>query len=248
MANFVVLEGIDGSGSTTIANRLWQELTHLDIPAVLTKEPSNGPIGKLARAALLGEFPLDRRAMLGLFVADRWWHVDNVIKPALDRGDWVVCDRYFPSTIVYQSDLFSRSTILSTMQDVLLPDNANSTVFTFDNPIRAFGADWNLFGPGGAGIGIQVSIDGMLVSELDNELGNPKSILAAAPDGEFFGFVNSDPFTMLTLTGGTQTQNASRETYSLDNAAFSPVPEPSAVLVFGSGLIVTGLAIRRRPR
>lgn len=135
------------------------------------------------------------------------------------------------------------------LQDVLLADDANSTTFDFDAPIRAFGADWNLFGPGGAGVGIQVAIGGMLLGgQVSNVLGNPASTLAASPNGGFFGFINSDLFSEMTLTGGTQGTNQSRETYSLDNAAFSPVPEPNAVLVFGSGLVVTGLAMRRRPR
>jgi hypothetical protein len=128
---------------------------------------------------------------------------------------------------------------------------SNSTKFTFADPIRAFGADFNLLGPGGEGVGIQVAIDGMVLGqEILNTTGNANSLVAAGTG--FFGFINPDLFTMVTLTAASQASQtipgADKETYSMDNVAFSPVPEPSAVLVFGTGLIVTGLAIRQRPR
>lgn len=92
------------------------------IPVVFTFEPSDGPIGALTRKALQHKIEIDFRGMLGLFLADRWWHIDNVIRPALAKGQVVICDRYHLSTWVYQQDVFSRKLIEELQQDLLVPD------------------------------------------------------------------------------------------------------------------------------
>ena len=108
---FVVLEGIDGSGTTTQAAALSRELQARQIPHVTTFEPSTGPLGVLLRQALAGRLvanrggaaaPLDPRAMALLFAADRADHVDQQIRPALERGELVLCDRYLLSSLAYQ--------------------------------------------------------------------------------------------------------------------------------------------------
>jgi dTMP kinase len=119
---FVVLEGIDGAGTTTGSKLVAEALAKEKIPVVFTFEPSDGPIGSLARKALQHKIEIDFRGMLGLFIADRWWHIDNVLKPALDRGQVIICDRYHYSTWVYQQDVFSRTLIEELQKDLLVPD------------------------------------------------------------------------------------------------------------------------------
>lgn len=94
---FLVLEGVDGSGKTTQCLALADELTRrYGIEVVLTREPSTGPIGALARQETC------RFARYFLFQADRTKTCEDVILPALERGAWVIADRYAMSTLVYQ--------------------------------------------------------------------------------------------------------------------------------------------------
>jgi dTMP kinase len=108
---FIVLEGIDGSGTTTQASLLVAELSRRGVEAVATCEPTPGPVGKLIRSALKRELatdagtprPLAWTSMALLFAADRLDHVESFIAPALARGTTVVCDRYVLSSLSYQS-------------------------------------------------------------------------------------------------------------------------------------------------
>lgn len=99
---FIVLEGIDGAGTTTQATQLVTALAHRGSPVVLTREPSVGPIGREIRSLLRGG-GLDPETMALLFAADRLDHLAREVAPALARGAVVVCDRYDLSTLTYQS-------------------------------------------------------------------------------------------------------------------------------------------------
>lgn len=97
---FIVLEGPDGSGTTTHAALLAHRLSEAGEDVLLTQEPTEGPIGAFIRAQLqIGSIPMDALQML--FSADRAWHVAETILPALESGKTVVSDRYILSTIVY---------------------------------------------------------------------------------------------------------------------------------------------------
>lgn len=100
---FVVLEGGDGSGKSTQATRLATWLRDHDVGVVETFEPGAGAVGAVLRDVLLhGPAPVAPVAEALLMAADRAQHVATEIEPALARGDWVVCDRYVPSSLVYQ--------------------------------------------------------------------------------------------------------------------------------------------------
>ncbi len=102
---FIVLEGIDGSGTTTQARRLVDALCARGQACLLTAEPSRGEIGRLIRTLLSsrGDARPDPRALALLFAADRLDHVAREIEPALAAGTSVVCDRYVVSSWAYQS-------------------------------------------------------------------------------------------------------------------------------------------------
>jgi dTMP kinase len=107
---FVVLEGIDGAGTTTQTSRLVERLrTESRTPVKITREPSDGPIGSLVRQVLTGRIVLpDHSApnwttMALLFAADRMDHVESEIEPFLLLGGIVVSDRYVASSLAYQS-------------------------------------------------------------------------------------------------------------------------------------------------
>lgn len=98
----IVFEGIDGAGKTTQVEHLAAFLDRAGVPFVRSKEPTDGPLGKQARAT--GKGPrLSLEAELHAFTEDRRDHVQRVINPALAAGRVVILDRYLYSTIAYQS-------------------------------------------------------------------------------------------------------------------------------------------------
>jgi dTMP kinase len=100
---FICIEGIDASGKTTQAHRLVRNLRRRGLDAVYTTEPSTGEIGRLIRRYVLDRkkrVPINVEALL--FAADRVDHVEKEIKPALQKGKIVICDRYVYSTLAYQ--------------------------------------------------------------------------------------------------------------------------------------------------
>jgi len=100
---FVVLEGIDGSGTTTQAARLAASLRAAGHAVVSTREPSDGPLGVVLRQALTRRLVgLSDQALALLFAADRLDHLASVVEPALAEGKVVVSDRYVLSSLAYQ--------------------------------------------------------------------------------------------------------------------------------------------------
>jgi dTMP kinase len=125
---FIVLEGIDGSGTTTQLDRAVSFVNSLGFPAVATREPSHGPIGLLLRQALLGEFNLpdgrrmDGGAMALLFAADRRDHLQREIEPHLAAGTTVISDRYLLSSLAYQAEEADRDWVAALARGVPRPD------------------------------------------------------------------------------------------------------------------------------
>lgn len=99
---FISLEGIDGCGKSTQAMLLRDHLEERGCSVVLTKEPGDWSHGGEIRRILLGGDLRHEHTELFLFMADRCEHLLQVVIPALDRGDIVICDRYTDSTLAYQ--------------------------------------------------------------------------------------------------------------------------------------------------
>jgi dTMP kinase len=104
---FITFEGGEGAGKSTQAGLLAQRLGALAINVVLTREPGGSVGAEIIRHILLkgAAKPFGPDAEAVLFAAARADHVSNTIKPALERGDWVICDRFIDSTRVYQGML-----------------------------------------------------------------------------------------------------------------------------------------------
>ena len=100
---FLVLEGIDGSGKSEQSRRLVAWLEASGHRVVSTREPTDGAFGRRYRAWARGEFEATPEQVLALFLEDRREHVKAVIRPALEGGAIVVCDRYKDSTLAYQA-------------------------------------------------------------------------------------------------------------------------------------------------
>lgn len=99
---FVSFEGVDGSGKTTQARLLQDHLAGLGREVVLTREPGGTELGERVRALLLDGPPISPWAEAALFAASRAEHAAEVIRPALERGADVVCDRFIDSSLAYQ--------------------------------------------------------------------------------------------------------------------------------------------------
>ncbi|MBR6534305.1 MAG: dTMP kinase [Clostridia bacterium] len=101
---FIVLEGLDGSGKTTQINKLERHLKNKGLEVIVTKEPqADRPIGQLLRRVLTQDEKTDLRVAASLFAADRLDHLtrrDGIID-ALEKGAYVLCDRYYFSNYAY---------------------------------------------------------------------------------------------------------------------------------------------------
>jgi len=101
---FITLEGIEGAGKSTVARWVCEWLGRHAIHATLTREPGGTPLAERVRQIVLerGEERLSPAAETLLMFAARGIHLENLIRPALERGDCIVCDRFTDATRAYQ--------------------------------------------------------------------------------------------------------------------------------------------------
>lgn len=99
----IALEGLDGSGKSTIIEMLSRKLREEGILVFVTSEPTNGPIGQIIKEYLMKERVRNVKMEALLFAADRLWHLNNIMEPALRSGKIVITDRYKYSSIAYQT-------------------------------------------------------------------------------------------------------------------------------------------------
>lgn len=102
-----MIEGLDGAGTTTQVRRLVEHLNARGQRAHGTREPSDGPVGKLIREMLSGGHAIEAQAISQstfglLFAADRLDHLQREVEPKLAAGTWVVSDRWYHSSLAYQ--------------------------------------------------------------------------------------------------------------------------------------------------
>ncbi|MFP3881665.1 MAG: dTMP kinase [Actinomycetota bacterium] len=102
MTKYIALEGVDGSGKSTVGRALVERLGNLGEEAILVREPGGTDVGEAVRRLLLDSDSLDHWAEVFLFAAQRAELAREVIAPALEEGKWVVSDRTYYSSIAYQ--------------------------------------------------------------------------------------------------------------------------------------------------
>ena len=104
MGLFVTFEGVEGSGKTTLINRLYDEMTQLGYPVLKTREPGGNKISEQIRGIILDveNKEMDYRTEALLYAASRRQHLVEVIRPALAAGKTVLCDRFLDSSLAYQ--------------------------------------------------------------------------------------------------------------------------------------------------
>ena len=101
---FITLEGIEGAGKSTVAQLVLQWLGTRGIKAAVTREPGGTPLAERVRKIVLERGPeaVSSQAETLLMFAARSIHVENLIRPTLARGEWVICDRFTDATRAYQ--------------------------------------------------------------------------------------------------------------------------------------------------
>jgi dTMP kinase len=153
---FITLEGPEGSGKTTAARHVADWLRGRGIDTVLTHEPGGTPLGEEVRRIVLHmrgmSDDLDPRADALLYAAGRAQHVARVIRPALDRGAWVVCARYADSSLAYQGAGYGNDTDeLRSLQDFATGGLWPDLTILLDLPVEIGlertrrRAEWNRF-------------------------------------------------------------------------------------------------------
>jgi len=133
---FISLEGIDGAGKSTHAAWLKDALLVRGHPVVATREPGGTPLGEALRALLLAH-PMTHDTEALLMFAARREHVEQVIAPALARGDWVLCDRFTDATFAYQGGGHGvPQERIAELERFLPPECRPDVTILFDVPIE----------------------------------------------------------------------------------------------------------------
>jgi dTMP kinase len=127
MTRLIVLEGLDGAGTTTQSRRLAEHLRDAGRAVHLTREPSDGPIGRLIRELLTGRHALPDQAIAQatfglLFAADRLDHMQREVEPQLAAGALVISDRWYHSSLAYQGTGADRDWIATLNARARRPD------------------------------------------------------------------------------------------------------------------------------
>lgn len=136
---FITFEGIEGCGKTTQIRRLARRLKGYGIPLVSTLEPGGTEIGARIRRILLDSRSRDLTplAELILYMADRAQHVEEVIRPALEAGKWVLCDRFFDATMAYQGVARGQDeALIRFLNDRVTQGIAPDRTFLLDCPVE----------------------------------------------------------------------------------------------------------------
>lgn len=118
--SFITIDGPNASGKTTLAEALSEELQRRQLSVVLTREPTDSPLGRMVREF---EGTLTGRSYACLVAADRHFHVSEIIRPALSTGAIVISTRYIESSLVLQHmDGVPRQFVWAIHEDLEIPD------------------------------------------------------------------------------------------------------------------------------
>ncbi|MBO6181428.1 dTMP kinase [bacterium] len=135
---FITFEGADGCGKTTQLNLLKEYLINKNFDVLVTREPGAKGLGEKLREILLNyDGEVSSRCESFLFLADRAQHIDTIVKPAIEKGQIVLCDRHTDSTVAYQGygrgiDIDQINKLNNIATDGLKPD----LTFVFDIDIE----------------------------------------------------------------------------------------------------------------
>lgn len=136
---FITVEGIEGVGKTTNIGFIHQQLQAAGRDVVLTREPGGTPLGEAVRGLLLDpEYTgMDATCELQLMFAARAEHLARVVWPALEKGQWVLCDRFTDATYAYQGGGRGIDTgIIARLEDLVQGDFRPDLTLLLDVPVE----------------------------------------------------------------------------------------------------------------
>lgn len=134
IGRFITLEGVDGAGKSTHIPWIAERLREPGREVVVTREPGGTPLAETLRELVLAR-AMDAVTETLLLFAARADHVVNVIRPALERGAWVVCDRFSDATLAYQgAGKGVDAGLISRLSEATHPRLAPDRTFVFDCP------------------------------------------------------------------------------------------------------------------
>jgi dTMP kinase len=134
---FITLEGGEGAGKSVQVKRLEARLKEIGVPTLCTREPGGSPHAEILREAILSGFlaPYGPEAEALVFAAARIDHVDETIAPALEKGTWVISDRFADSTRVYQGVAGKLpEAFIARLERVAVGDNGPNLTLILDLP------------------------------------------------------------------------------------------------------------------
>lgn len=139
LAPFVTFEGGEGSGKSTQIRRLADRLRVAGAVVVTTREPGGTPLAEAIREVILsgGAEGLGTEAETVLFAAARADHVERVIRPALARGEWVLCDRFTDSTRAYQGADGVDDVLIDGLERLAVGTTRPDLTLVLDLPVEA---------------------------------------------------------------------------------------------------------------
>ena len=137
-ANFISLEGLESSGKSLISNWLVDFLTAKKIPCIPTKEPGGTVLGEKINNLLKNtNSQMTANTELLLFTSSRIEHIEKTIKPNLQKGIWVICDRFIDSTIAYQNGGRNIPMAnINTLNNMFLPNIKPDITFFLDITVQ----------------------------------------------------------------------------------------------------------------
>ena len=136
---FITVEGIEGVGKTTNIEFIHRQLLAAGREVVVTREPGGTPLGEAIRGLLLDTAytGMDPTCELQLMFAARAQHLAQVIRPALDRGQWVLCDRFTDATYAYQGGGRGIDTdIIARLEELVQGDFRPDITLLLDVPVE----------------------------------------------------------------------------------------------------------------
>lgn len=136
---FITVEGIEGTGKSTNIDFIHSELRAAGRDVVLTREPGGTPLGEAIRGLLLDPdyAGMDPRCELQLVFAARAEHLARVIRPALARGQWVLCDRFTDATYAYQGGGRGlESAVIAALETLVQGDFRPDLTLLLDVPVE----------------------------------------------------------------------------------------------------------------
>lgn len=211
---FITFEGGEGTGKSTHAARLAERLRSLGVGVHQTREPGGSPGAEIIRYVILSGAakPFGPEAEAMLFAAARNDHLDTVIRPALERGVWVICDRFADSTRVYQGvagDVDNRS--IRALERIVVGETKPDLTFILDVP---------------AEVGMERAAKRRGVAGADRFEGEAIAFHEKLRDG-FLMLAASEPERCVLIDATVSKDDVAAEIWRVVNERFDPATAPA---------------------